>query len=78
MVYGTQREWHKKKVEHSVDNVSRSPTPNVPLSATTSADIESDPDVVRLRKEIRMAELNNQLGGLKATPEMGIIVAAAQ
>ena len=40
--------------------------------------IETDPEIVQLNKEIRRAELEKQLGRLKAPPEMETIVALAR
>lgn len=80
-VYITQRKWREGEVNIPlvVDNKSDIASPALtPQSATMSPDIESDPEIVQLKKEIRIAELNRQLAKAKAPSEMEILVTSAR
>jgi len=41
-------------------------------------DIESDPEIIQLKKEIRRAELERELGTAKMPSDIGVLVAAAR
>jgi len=80
-VYGTQRKWRQERAQHSPDrddNIHSTAEDHASRSADTSPDIESDPEIVRLKKEIRKAELEKQLDSLKVPLDMEIIVSAAR
>ena len=78
-VYTTQRKWRQGKVKtHPGDNNSTlTGAVFTPQTASTEPDIESDPEIVQLKKEIRKAELQKQLGTAKAPSEMEILIVAA-
>ena len=57
--------------------VSVTPTATVP-QPFTAEDIEVDPEIVELKKQIRKAELERELGRAKMPPEAAVLVAAAQ
>jgi hypothetical protein len=70
-VYGAQRKFHQSNTTpHSTDNKliqdKKPPPVTQPINSTT--DIESDPEVLRLQKQLGMA---------KAPSEMEVLVAAA-
>ena len=79
-VYSTQRKWRQGKAEASsrVNKVSISPNESNHQSISALADIESDPEIVQLKKEIRIAELNRQLAKAKAPSEVETLVTSAQ
>jgi hypothetical protein len=57
--------------------VPATPTATVP-PAFTAEDIEADPEIVELKKQIRKAELERELGRAKMPLEVAILVAAAR
>lgn len=79
-VYSAQRKWRRGKAEHSpkVEDVATDSSRSNHQAVTELADIESDPEIVQLKKEIRIAELNRQLAKAKAPSEVDILVASAR
>ena len=79
-VYSTQRKWRQRNVKptHRVNEVTTGRITSNQRSITESIDIESDPEIVQLKKEIRMAELNRQLAKAKAPSEVETLVTSAQ
>lgn len=57
--------------------IAAAPTATVP-PAFTAEDIEADPEIVELKKQIRKAELEKELGRSRVPPEVALLVAAAQ
>ena len=81
-VYSTQRKWRQGKIKTPPDVESiatPSNTPRARASQPTNAplEIESDPEIVQLKKEIRIAELQKQLDRAQAPSEIEILIAAA-
>jgi len=78
-VYSAQRKWRQGKIDIGAgDNTNASAkTTSSPITATTERDIESDPEIVELKKEIRKAELKRQLGMAKAPLDLDILLSAA-
>ena len=80
-VYGTQRKWRQGRTQHPTnggDKSLSSAANHDSQSIDASSDIESDPEILRLKKEIRKAELEKQLGILKVPLDTEIVVSAAQ
>ena len=79
-VYSTQRKWRRGKAEASsiVNKGSKNPAGSNQQSISALSDIESDPEIVQLKKEIRIAELNRQLAKAKAPSEVEALVTVAQ
>jgi len=81
---GVQRKRRQGKgkvppVSGGKDNVWAPATPTGAMPpAFTAEDIEADPEIVELKKQIRKAELERELGRAKMPPEAAVLVAAAQ
>jgi len=82
-VYGAQRKWRQGQVKTRLTGDSPKATQHPSHPAKTSVspvtdEIESDPEIVRLKKEIRKAELEKELGRAKMPSAVMVLVAAAK
>lgn len=78
-VYGAQRKWRqgRTKIGAGDNTTALAKTMSSPITAIVGPDIESDPEIVELKKEIRKVELKRQLGMAKAPLDMDILLMAA-
>jgi hypothetical protein len=79
-VFGAQRKFRQNNATPHVTNnkvAQAKKPPPIKQPINTTIDIESDPEIVQLKKEIRIAELRKQLGIAKAPSEMEVLIAAA-
>lgn len=78
-VYGAQRRWRQGKTEIGAEDSTTASAKKMstPITAITGPDIECDPEIVELKKEIRKAELKRQLGMAKAPLDIDILLSAA-
>lgn len=78
-VYGVQRKWHKGKIKTpvGVNGTSTILPLSTPKTISLMPDIESDPDIFKLKKELRKAELEKQLGIVKAPPDIETLLTSA-
>ncbi|MFC1956553.1 hypothetical protein ACFLWZ_08620 [Chloroflexota bacterium] len=78
-VYGTQRKWRQGKVKTPTGGHDDAPRSAVPTAhvAIADIDIEADPEIIKLKKEIRKAELEKQLDIAEAPPDLETLLVAA-
>jgi len=80
-VYSAQRNWRKGEDNIPVVGNDRRDEASpllAPQFTNKLQDIESDPEIIQLKKEIRIAELQKHLNRAKAPNDIDIIMAAAQ
>ena len=74
-VYSAQRKWRQRKATNTLKKDI--PKSDQPPQSDSISEIETDPEIVQLKREVRKAELERQLGKMKVPLEMEILVAAA-
>lgn len=78
-VYATQRKWRKKeRTTPIVTTKTETSLLRTAIPDATFLEIESDPEIIRLKKEIRVAELQKQLSSIKLPPEIDMLIKAAE
>ena len=78
-VYSVQRKYRKGRIitTERINNKNRTFPKHTPANINLDIEIESDPEIFRLKKEIRKVELEKQLSRIKIPPDVEIIMAAA-
>ena len=82
-VYSVQRKWRggtlntPSSKSDNTQQISSIGSSN-PQASSTSIEIENDPEIVRLKKEIRIAELEKQLDKIKLPTALEILMASVE